>query len=204
MGRDVLRIVVAVFAMSLVTGCSYFTLPPCGPCAVERDEVLAKGAADGVVVYGLTVRRAGASTEIEGAVDWLVETAGSKFPELVSIDFPDEMRTNQRRLVVWRGPAGTWSIRQARWEEDDRTGASPAVAGQAMASIVAAGEVTYVGDITIDADRHPVAVTVADNGAASAAALKTEFPNLAAPVVTRVLKDLRIAPRGGGPKAVGY
>ena len=196
-----MRIVFTLVAVTLLAGCSQMSSlvglgGPCRPCVAEHDQAFATSDADGMLVYGLTIRHSGTTGEIGGAVDWMVEIPGSNFPSLVSISFPEGMKANQRQLVVWRVPAGTWSVRQVRWEQDDVHGSTPPAAGMAQASIVAKGEVTYVGDIVIDFDRVPASVMVTDGRESAAVTLKNEFSRVTAPMLVHPLKDLRVAPEG--------
>jgi len=192
-----LRVVFSLCLMLSLGGCSlwnwlgwpdWFDSDPCEFCALAPDEAFTPQDSGGLLVLGVTVRSEPAP-EFEGAVTWLVETRPGGFADLRAVTLPEDLQLGQHYWLVWRAPAGTWSLRQARWKAGERGGNSMPSGGRVLAATVTAGVATYVGEITVDA-RQPTTVAIGNDGAAALAAL-AHWPAVKVPLINRPLRDLR-------------
>ena len=95
-------------------------------------------------------------------------------------------------VVVWRGPPGLWSFRQARWRQGDRNAATLPFSSRALATQVKAGEATYAGELIIDGTQLSLIGDEAQGRAAFAG-----YPGIAVPPRFRPLRDIRARKSGG-------
>jgi len=174
--------------MPEMPSCGFCQLPPCAACALKRDEAFGPGADFGLLVFGITVRGGSAADKnpLEGQVDWMIETATETFTDLRTIELPDGIKPNQRAFVVWRVPAGVWSLRQAGWHQGGQGSATRPFGGRALATQVNNGEATYVGDLILDGNQ----LGLGGDEAAARAALAA-YPKVTVPPLYRPLHDLR-------------
>ena len=131
-------------------GCSVVDyLTDCFDCALIRED--AEFHADdpyGLLAFGLTVDpSAAAETSVIGSLDWVVEN--QEEIALRPLTIPKDLRPGQHRLILWRVPPGTWSLRNARLGEGRNSRISVAMADQSAATFVRPGRITIAGEIRI-------------------------------------------------------
>ncbi|MDA8229965.1 MAG: hypothetical protein M0006_01355 [Magnetospirillum sp.] len=197
-----MRIILALASALMLAGCSL--MGPHDAEALRPGKTVAMGDHEGILIYGVTIEGIRPGDEgIVGKVTWLAERDPTDLDSYAirhDIPFPDHLQPGQHRFVVWRVPAGLWSLRQFRWIEDKRAGASQPLAGHAWATTVTAGEVTYAGDFVLDARRQPAQVTVTDDAAAARDALAA-YPGITGPMRTHLPEDIRKSKRAVGKDA---
>ncbi len=188
-----------VAVMLALGGCGLEVLPPCEFCALDEDAGFSPDQEGGLLAFGLTVQPPGAAdAPLKGEVQWLAEN-GQSFTDLRRIAFPEDLVPGQRRLVLWRVPAGTWSLRLVSWSQKKAAGASISLGGHALAAEIPPGGVVYVGDLTLDGHQEPAALTVGDDTADTRDELALRQPAITAPLSISILKDMR-TPTGGPRK----
>ncbi len=190
-----MRAAVILFCTGMLAGCTALGLGPGDSASLGRDDSFTAKAADGLLVYGVTVRHPGGGP-VEGEVVWMAEKADLSFPEKLAIPLPDGLRAGERAAVVWRVPAGTWSVRQARWQAPGAGGATSVMSSRSLATTVAPGEAVYAGELVIDAGTRPAVIELGDDLGAARADLAA-YPGVSVPPTNRPLADLRVAPPGG-------
>ena len=188
-------VAVVLLCAGTLTGCVTLGLGSGAAAPASRDAAFAAQAADGLLVYGVTVRRTGAGA-VAGDVVWLAEKADASFPLRVAIPFPAGLRAGQRGVVVWRVPAGIWSVRQMEWRGGGVEGKSSVVGSRALATTVAPGQAVYAGELVLDTGTRPAEIEVGDDLPAAQADL-AGYPGVTVPPTARPLADLRVAPPGG-------
>jgi hypothetical protein len=193
-----LRTVLVLFCTLVLAGCGMVRLPRGEASPLEANDAVTADSPDAVLVYGVTLRQPDAqvSGKVGGDVTWLLEKTDQSFPTMITIAFPDGIQPNRRTTVAWRVPAGTWSVRQVTWHDDSRSGGTLPAAGHALATTVAAGQVTYAGEIVIESGRQPAELSIGDDAAAARAAL-APYAAVTAPLADLPLKDLRTAGEPG-------
>ena len=165
----------------------------CTICTVDHDGTYTHADTDGLLVYGLTITGTG-SGKIEGRADWFLQPKDGGFPSRQSIELPDNMVAGRHYLVVRRVPVGVWSLDDIRWNTDTAHGHTPLMGGRALAVKVAAGTVTYAGDLVVAvADGHSRLGVGGD--ARMARAELAFYPGLTAPLTVAILHDLRGKPK---------
>ena len=179
--------------------CPLCRLEICTTCAFGHRETFTATADYGLLVFGLTIVDPALTAEpVSGLIDWRVETAPETPVDQRSIDLPGGLVPGQRMVVVWRVPPGTWSFRQAQWRQGKHSVATPPFGGRSLATQVNAGEVTYAGEMTIEATQ----VTVGGDISLGRAAL-VDYPGIGVAPQFRPLGDIRTRKSGGAHHNAG-
>ncbi len=184
----------------------------CTICSVDHDGTYTHADTDGLLVYGLTITGTG-NGEIEGRTDWFLQPKDGGFPSRQSIELPDNMVAGRHYLVVRRVPVGVWSLDDIRWNTDTAHGHTPLMGGRALAVKVAAGTVTYAGDLVVAVaparaggqndnaraggqnDNHGHSRLSVGGDARMARAELAFYPGLTAPLTVSPLHDMRGKPK---------
>ena len=185
-----MRILPIIGLVFILSGCSVVDfLFGCSDCALGPDDVsFQDGDQDGLLAFGLTVDAPVASGEsLAGSLGWLVETDDDLLMREVA--FPDDLQPGQHRLIVWRVPAGIWSLRHARLGQGRGSSLSDVFNNQAAATLVRPGHITIAGEIRIQGGGKPI-VRYNLESAFVRKELQT-YPDISAPSDEMPLVDMR-------------
>ena len=121
----------------------------CDDCALAPDEVeFSETETDGLLVFGLTVEaKEIPGQDFLGSIGWLANTTHGL--DVREVTFPDDMHANQHRLMVWRVPAGNWSLRHARLGEGRHSSIGPVLSFESAATRIRPGHITLAGEIRV-------------------------------------------------------
>ena len=183
----------AIVALS-VSGCAvadfFFG---CENCALEADDAeLHETDQDALLAFGLTVdARLHHADGLRGGIGWLAET--DEGLDLREVDFPDDLQPGDHRLIVWRVPAGTWSLRHARLGQDRHSRVSAVISERTLAVPVKAGHVTIIGELHVDGHHKEPILTYDPDPRFVRQELK-QYSNIQSPLDEQTLSDIRKHP----------
>jgi hypothetical protein len=175
-----------LLATLTLTGCALL-LGPCSFCAQDTDDTFpAPAEAGALMAMGVTVIGGPPGQDLDGSLEWIDEELDAATPRDRIMSLPDDLRSGERRLMVWRVPVGVLSLRQATVEDDK----SPVISPRAVATSFAPGDMVYAGEILIDISHRPATLAFSQATEKTRADLAA-YPGLTAPLQLRPLQDLR-------------
>ena len=185
-----LALVLALF----VSGCDVAeVLFTCPDCALKPDEAAFQSQdEDGILAFGLTVDAPTTLDDpVTGSIEWLA--AAGDDVTLRELTFPSDLLPGQHRLILWRVPAGTWSLRNARVGEGRQSRLSKVLVDQTAATVVRAGHITIAGEIRVKATSVPPIMSYGLEASFVRKELQA-YPDITAPSDEMPLVDLRAHP----------
>ena len=189
-----MRVLLALTMALFISGCSVATLLfTCPDCTLNpEDASFQPQDPEGLLAFGLTVDASLKDDDpLTGSIEWLLESPTGVV--LRNMTFPKDLAPGQHRLILWKVPAGTWSLRNAQLDMGGKVVLSPVLTYQTAATAVNPGRITIAGEIHIQEKAGALSLS---RGLEPAFVRKMmqSYPEITAPSDEMPLVDLRKHP----------
>jgi len=191
-GGETVRAIIVLVLSGMLSGCSvldiFFSCPDCA--LTPEDALFIETDPQGLLAFGLTVETTLETGDtLQGAIEWLAED--KRGVSVQDVSFPNDLQPGEHRLVVWRVPAGSWSLRNARFGGGRRAKLSAVLLQKSAATVVRPGRVTLAGEIKIQLTPAGVAMSQESDTGFIRQEMQS-YANIAAPIDELPLADQRM------------